>query len=281
MQQLQTNSSEDIKSKATTSVQVSEDQQIYDMDWDGYSLEIAKRKESDEWAVLREARESHYEELFTIKPGDKVLDAGCGHGEYCVYGLEHGARVWAFDYSEEMVQYTRQILAMTDLEAETVEEGSVLEIPYADNTFDAVICLSVLDHIADREKGFRELARVLKPGGHMYIDVPNKYAYHWRACFGVMRMLGMYPAGKIHFFKPRELERMVRDAGCHVEARLGLTFSPPFSGLYTTDLRRRTFLPDWLIGPLDRMYLATEKLARRHAPLRHLCWHNFVRAVKR
>ncbi|MGB0715565.1 MAG: class I SAM-dependent methyltransferase [Phycisphaerae bacterium] len=259
---------------------VADEQVVYDMDWDGYSRKIAERKESDGWAVLREARESHYRELFRIKPGDRVLDAGCGHGEYCAYAAESGARVSAFDYSDEMVDYTRALMRSRNLPVDTLETGSVLDIDYPDNHFDSVICLSVLDHIADRERGFAELSRVLKPGGHLYIDVPNRYAYHWRTCFAVMRLLDMYPAGKIHFFSPQELTRMLKAAGCQPEAHLGLTFCPPFSGLYTTDLRRITCLPRWMIGPLDKLYLALEKTARRYPPTRWFCWHNFVRAVK-
>ncbi|MFQ5462769.1 MAG: class I SAM-dependent methyltransferase [Phycisphaerae bacterium] len=257
------------------------DQQAYDMNWDGYASTISPRKDASDWAINRIARETHYRELFQIVPGDKVLDAGCGHGEYCAYALRDGARVWAFDYTEEMVRYTRTSLDRQGLRAEAVETGSVLEIPYPDGSFDAVFCLSVLDHIADRERGFRELARVLKPGGQLYIDVPNTFAIHWRLCFAVMRRLGMYPAGKIHFFTPAELNRTLRSVGCEPEVHIGLTFSPPFSGLYTTDLRRITFLPEWAIRPLDRLYLMLEKVARRHAPLRWLCWHNFVRATKR
>lgn len=266
--------------QGTITVDRSDAQQAYDMDWDAYANEIAPRKASRDWAVLRKARESHYRELFRIKPGDRVLDAGCGHGEYCVYALNSGAKVWAFDYATEMTQYTRRVIADAGLQAETVAEGSVLDIPYDDNSFDAVFCLSVIDHLADRDRAFAELARVLKPGGHMYIDVPNRFAWHWRACFGVMRLFGMYPSGKIHFFTQGELNASLRRVGCEPERHLGLTFCPPFSGIYTTDLRRITPLPEWLIKPLDATYLAVEKLARRYPPLRWLCWHNFVRAVK-
>lgn len=255
-------------------------QRSYDMNWDGYSSQISPRKEASHWAVNRIARETHYRNLFQIAPGDKVLDAGCGHGEYCAYALRDGAQVWAFDYAEEMVRHTRRFLDRQQLRAEAVETGSVLDIPYPDHSFDAVFCLAVLDHIADREKGFGELARVLRPGGKLYIDVPNTFAIHWRLCFAVMRRLGMYPAGKIHFFTPVELNRMLRSVGCEPEAHIGLTFAPPLSGLYTTDLRRITFLPEWAIRPLDQFYLMIEKVARRHAPLRWLCWHNFVRATK-
>ena len=252
----------------------------YDKDWDGYASTIVARKQAPEWAVLREARLSHYREFFRVGPDDRVLDAGCGHGEYSVFALKDGARVWAFDYSQKMVEQTRQAIRDDDLHVEEVTRASVTEIPYPDDHFDVVFCLAVLDHLADRDGALRELVRVLRPGGRLYLDVPNAFAVHWRACFGVMRLLGMYPSGKIHFFTPRELTNMVRRCGCKPLERLGLTFCPPLSGIYTTDLRRLTVLPEFLIRPLDRLYLTVERFARRHIPFRWLCWHQFIRAVK-
>ena len=255
----------------------------YDKNWDAYGKSIDDRKDAPEWAILRQARETHWREFFTGIAGKKVLDAGCGHGEYTVFALLAGASVWAFDYSAEMVEATRSRLERQGLQAQDLYQGSVTEIPHEDKSFDVVFCLAVLDHLPGdaRTQALREMHRVLKPGGTLYLDVPNRLALHWRFVFLLMRLLRLYPGGKIHFFLPWEIRALARQNGFEPQASLGLTFCPPFSGIYTTDIRRITFLPQFLIRPLDWLYLEVEQTMRRLGPFKAVCWHYFLKCRKR
>ncbi|MBN2560298.1 MAG: class I SAM-dependent methyltransferase [Phycisphaerae bacterium] len=262
------------------SVQDDEGGYAHAAQWDDYATRIAARKKAPEWAVLREARASHYHEFFHIQPNAKVLDAGCGHGDYTVLALKDGARVWAIDYCETMIACTHQAIREEGLRAEDVARQSVTDIGYPDNTFDVVMNLSVLEGLTDREGALRELVRVLRPGGQLYIDVCNALSVHWHACFRAMQFLGIRPAGKMHYFTPRELKAMVRRAGCRPDSSSGTHSCPPFTGFYTTDLRRFTILPAFMIRPLDRLYLAVERRACRSWPTRLFCWHYVLRAIK-
>lgn len=250
-------------------------------DWDAYSASVAARKESPEWAVLRRARSEHYARFFSIQPEDKVLDAGCGHGEYTIFALRDGAKVWAFDTSEAMVAYTSRAVGREKLQAEEITLQSAMDIRYPDNHFDVVFNCSVLECLADPEGALHELVRVLRPGGQLYLDVCNASAIHWYALFRMMQFLNAGPSGKMRYFFPWVLKAMVRDAGCEPLNSSGQAFFPPFSGIYTADLRRFTILPDFLIRPLDRLYLTVERFANHHWPLRLFCWHYFLRSSKR
>ncbi len=255
----------------------------FDKDWDWYAGLIDSRKESDEWSIIRKTRETHWEEFCQIKENAHVLDAGCGNGDYTRLMLLKGARVWAFDYAGKMVQAAEQRLKREGLKAEKLTVDSVLDIPYPDSMFDAVVCLAVIDHVPDdeRSKAVSELARVLKPGGTLYINTPNKYAFHWRTGHYLMRLVGLFPKGKIRWFTPQQLSELVEDMDLVPMRSLGLEFIPPFSGLYTSDLRRRTFLPDGIISILDNIYLNIEARARRIDLFKALCLHYFLVAHKR
>jgi ubiquinone/menaquinone biosynthesis C-methylase UbiE len=56
--------------------------------------------------------------------------------------------------------------------------GDIHKLPLADNSVDAIICMSVLKHVEEPQQAVREMYRVLKPGGYCYIYVPFLFYYH-------------------------------------------------------------------------------------------------------
>ena len=99
----------------------------------------------------------------------RVLDAGCGSGrnmlELTRYGTVAGVELSA----------TSAALARARGVGEVVE-GSVLEMPFAEDSFDLAVCLDVIEHLQDDRAALRELRRVLAPGGALLVTVP---AYQW------------------------------------------------------------------------------------------------------
>ncbi|MBF0436139.1 MAG: class I SAM-dependent methyltransferase [Magnetococcales bacterium] len=103
---------------------------------------------------------------------DKVcLDAGSGSGRAVRSMLIHGAaKVCAIDMGSGCVRNTKERNSSFSDRLE-VQLASVLDIPYPDNTFDIVHCDGVLHHTTDPKRGFRELVRVLKPGGSIILGL--------------------------------------------------------------------------------------------------------------
>lgn len=96
-----------------------------------------------------------------VKFGGKVLDAGCGTGEF-VQLLSNAAsdmHVSGCDFSKEYVDYANE------LGIKNITKGDLEHLPYADDTFDCVVCGDVLEHVIDPNVVIHELLRVLKPGG--------------------------------------------------------------------------------------------------------------------
>ena len=108
--------------------------------------------------------------LGEIRPGESVLDIGCGVGfDMSVASRLVGetGQVCGIDLTVEMIEQARQNLSqagMTNVEIKHVDSE---EIPYADQTFDVVISNGVINLSLCKEKLFKEIYRVLKPGGRL------------------------------------------------------------------------------------------------------------------
>ena len=101
----------------------------------------------------------------------RILDAGCGTGAVMLYLARYG-QVTGFDFAVEALQFCRK------RGLQPLTQASVADVPYADNAFDVVVSFDVIceQSIADDRAALRELARVLKPGGHLLLRLP---AYRW------------------------------------------------------------------------------------------------------
>lgn len=112
-----------------------------------------------------------YEELLEslVKPSSVVLDVGCGRGfPSADLLLRLGAEVHGLDPMADPAAVPPRT---------TVKSGLAEAIPYPDGTFDLLTSRSVLEHLEEPERAFREFRRVLKPGGHLAFLVPNRYDY--------------------------------------------------------------------------------------------------------
>ena len=100
-----------------------------------------------------------------VRPGDSVLDAACGTGDFALADLRAGAgSVTGVDFSPRMLERARR-------KEPAIEwlEGDLLELPFADASFDAATIGFGIRNVADLEQGLGELRRVLRPGGRLAI----------------------------------------------------------------------------------------------------------------
>lgn len=108
-----------------------------------------------------------------IKPGDFVLDLGCGAGNDCfvarsVTGEE--GHVTGLDFTQQMLlkaEENRKKLGYGNI---SFVEGDIEEMPLPDGKFDVVISNCVINLVPDKRKAFKEIMRVLKSGGHFSIS---------------------------------------------------------------------------------------------------------------
>ena len=110
--------------------------------------------------------------------GKRCLDAGCGGGRYALAMLRAGAsHVVACDIALEGLFDAKRRAAPT-LQL-TLQRASVLDLPYADESFDFVCCSGVLHHTPNPRRGLHEISRVLRRGGRLYLLLYGKGGLRW------------------------------------------------------------------------------------------------------
>jgi demethylmenaquinone methyltransferase/2-methoxy-6-polyprenyl-1,4-benzoquinol methylase len=178
-----------------------------------------------------------------VRPGDAVLDACCGTGDLAIAAAHAGGRVTGLDFSEPMLERARR-------KAPEVEwiRGDLLELPFADASFDSATVGFGVRNVDDLQRALSELRRVLGPGGRLGILEITRprgpLAPFYRLWFdGVVPLLGkLLPGGSAYtylpasvrrFPGPAELAEMIEAAGFRdVRVRL---FAGGIVALHTAD----------------------------------------------
>jgi ubiquinone/menaquinone biosynthesis C-methylase UbiE len=160
--------------------------------------------------------------------GVRGLDIGCGQGWYMVALTEHGYRMSGVDPSTEQLQAAR--LNLSNQKDTQVEVASATALPFEDNRFDFVYSVNVFHHILDREErknAFREVIRVLKPGGQFFLHEINVTNPLFRLYMSyVFPLLNDIDEGNEMWINPRALPDI--QGGNWTEPIHYFTWSPDF-----------------------------------------------------
>jgi SAM-dependent methyltransferase len=147
-----------------------------------YTGEIAQIQQAASRTADYAARRAATFEGLAPRPGDHILEVGCGSGLFikqvaAVVGPS--GRAHAVDVSEDQIAVARS--ACSGLSAVELRVGSALDLPYSAGSFDAVASIQVLEYIEDVDLALRELRRVLKPVGRFVNFATNWDAMFWNS----------------------------------------------------------------------------------------------------
>ncbi|HUM70563.1 MAG TPA: class I SAM-dependent methyltransferase [Chloroflexota bacterium] len=116
------------------------------------------------WIMERIEREA------ALLKGKHLLEIGCGMGYDSLEFLKRGVRVTATDLTPNAVAMTLRHFEVEGVQAEAVHTANALDLPFDDNTFDAVWSNGVLHATGNTERAIQEARRVTKPGGRIIIS---------------------------------------------------------------------------------------------------------------
>ncbi|HLK11022.1 MAG TPA: methyltransferase domain-containing protein [Candidatus Binatia bacterium] len=181
-----------------------------------YETPLGARADADEKAVVFG--------LADLQPGERVLDVGCGDGNYTALAADRSGAAVGLDRSTAMLDAAKRRLgARADIEW---VHGDAERLPFPAGSFDVVLAVTVLCFAADRQAVVNEAARVLRRGGRLVLGELGCYS-SWAAIRRVRGLLGSATWRHAHFFSPGELCELARCARL-TEIRLrGAIFYPP------------------------------------------------------
>lgn len=127
---------------------------------------------------LYERQLSNFESVLKPKKKSKVLEIGGGEGITLVTLELNGYDAYSIEPKEKYVENARMLLKENGIDTNKVKQGYSEEIPFPDNFFDYVISYQVIEHVGDVTKTFKEVERVLKPGGETLHICPNYRSFY-------------------------------------------------------------------------------------------------------
>jgi SAM-dependent methyltransferase len=115
------------------------------------------------------------------KGGLRTFDAGCGNGAFSIYAARCGNEVVAASFSpreHEDARRRAELLGVTGIDFRTIDLRELHEHREALGSFDQIICLETIEHLADDERLVRSLAEMLRPGGQLLMTAPFEGHHH-------------------------------------------------------------------------------------------------------
>ena len=163
-----------------------------------------------------------------LPEGSTVLDIGCGTGKHLNWYGQSGFKATGLEPSPEM-----RAIAQRYNPGANILDGTADALPFSDQSFDFVSAIEVLRylHPMDIQKAYREMARVLKPGGRLFVTLVNRYALDGFYPYYTFRSLLSRVARKqqpVHcqFVTPGQVRRDLRGLGVSEIVLHGRMFAP-------------------------------------------------------
>ena len=162
--------------------------------------------------------------------GKHVIDIGCGGGLLSEGMAALGAQVTGIDLSEKALGIARLHLYETGHVVDYRLISAEAMAAEAPSRFDLVTCLEMLEHVPDPASTVAACARLVKPGGQVFLSTINRNPKAYLlAVVGAEYLLNLLPRGThdyTRFLKPAELARLCRAAGLEVLEIAGLHYNP-------------------------------------------------------
>ncbi len=229
--------------------------------WRGSMMRYVERLTDvrSQWELYEIVKFDRLRELFPLQPGTRSLECGCGSAGVSLHFSKRGYEAVMLDFAPSALGLARRNFAQESARGRFVL-ADVCGTPFRNASFDVVMSFGLIEHFVDVSAIIREMVRVLRPGGLVFLDiVPRRFnvqtvanaVYNWYAALAFGVLTGQPRSGwrraKEQFVPPyfENEYTMEQYAGWMEEAGLvdvRITGSNPFPRLYLPSLLDAVFL---------------------------------------
>ena len=178
---------------------------------------------------LNPTRLAYVSQRFGLR-GARVLDVGCGGGLLSEALVREGADVCALDLAPELIDVARLHLLESGLTVDYRLQSVESLAEQLPGHFAAITCMEMLEHVPDPASVLRACARLLKPGGKLFMSTLNRTPQAFAvAIVGAEYLANLLPRGTHDyksFIRPSELAGWLREAGLELDDISGLAYDP-------------------------------------------------------
>ena len=181
--------------------------------WDKIADKYSKQPIADEASYQKKLKVTQN----YFKPDMEVLEFGCGTGSTALIHAPYVKHLRAIDISSAMIKIAQDKAKTQNIENVTFEQLTIEELEVEDSTYDAVLGLSILHLLEDKESAIAKIHKMLKPGGIFVTSTMCMGdAFNWfKLIAPIGKALGFFPLVRI--FTAQHLIESLTDAGFEID----------------------------------------------------------------
>lgn len=172
------------------------------------------------WELRRIQRQAL--RALSARPGERVLDLGCGPADGAAWLRARGVNAIGLDYSAGMLATAKKVKSLRG----RLTRGDAGRLPFASGAFDHLVCTNSFHHYPDHRGALGEMRRVLRPGGRLLLVDPLKATLGAFLAIDVGERL-LFRLAEVRTFTLEDWPRLLREAGFRAATvRRGSVLSP-------------------------------------------------------
>jgi len=167
----------------------------------------------------------------------KILEVGAGSGRDSFQLAYKNATVYVLDYSSQALRIVKNLNDQNDIHVYLIQ-GDAFQIPIPDESLDIIFHQGLMEHFKDPLSLLREQVRVLKPGGFLLVDVPQRY-HIYTIIKHILIFFNKWFAGWETEFSIGQLKKLMEQSGFVVRHKYGRWMRPSLSYRIVREVLRK------------------------------------------